>query len=64
MIQVTLVPVLRLGLERATSYKNTPSQCLADAIKSCAGSEMPARLLEAAKQARGGAWSPPASTKD
>ena len=39
--------------ERATSYEGIPSQRVADAIESCTGSVMPARLLEAAKQARG-----------
>ena len=39
--------------ERTTSYEDIPSQRVADAIKSCGGSEMPARLLETAKQACG-----------
>lgn len=39
--------------ERTTSYEGIPSQCVADAIGCCAGSAMPARPLEAAKQARG-----------
>ncbi|RHS39637.1 hypothetical protein [Collinsella sp. AF08-23] len=39
--------------ERTTSYEDIPSQRVADAIKSCGGSEMPARLLETTKQACG-----------
>ena len=39
--------------ERTTSYEGIPSQCVADAIECCAGSAMPARLLEAAKRACG-----------
>lgn len=39
--------------ERTTSYEDIPPQCVADAIECCAGSAMPARLLEAAKRARG-----------
>ena len=39
--------------ERTTSYEGIPSQRVADAIECCAGPAMPARLLEAAKQARG-----------
>lgn len=39
--------------ERTTSYEDIPSQRVADAIKSCGGSEMPVRLLETAKQACG-----------
>ena len=46
-------PVIAPKGERATSYEGIPSQRVADAIESCAGSVMPARLLEAAKQARG-----------
>lgn len=45
-------PVAAPKGERATSYKSIPSQRVADAIGSCIGSAMPARLLEAAKQAR------------
>lgn len=39
--------------KRTTSYEGIPSQCVADAIECCTGSAMPARLLEAVKQARG-----------
>lgn len=39
--------------ERTTSYEGIPSQCVADTTECCASSAMPARLLEAAKQARG-----------
>lgn len=39
--------------ERTTSYEGIPSQCVADAIECCTGSAMSARLLEAAKRARG-----------
>ena len=46
-------PVTAPKGERATSYEGIPSQRVADAIESCAGSVMPARLLEAAKRARG-----------
>lgn len=38
--------------ERTTSYEGVPSQRMADAIESCVGSVMSARLLEAAEQAR------------
>lgn len=46
-------PVTAPKGNRATSYEGTPSQRAADAIESCVGSVMTARLLEAAKQARG-----------
>ena len=46
-------PVAAPKGERATSYEGIPSQRVADAIESCASSVMLARLLEAAKQARG-----------
>lgn len=46
-------PVTAPKGERTTSYEGVPSQRVADAIESCASSVMPARLLEAAKQARG-----------
>ena len=46
-------PVTAPKGERTTSYEGIASQRVADAIESCAGSVMPARLLEAAKQARG-----------
>ena len=46
-------PVAALKGKRATSYEGIPSQRVADAVESCIGSVMPARLLEAAKQARG-----------
>lgn len=39
--------------ERTTRYEGIPSQRVADAIESCAGSVMPTRLLETAKKARG-----------
>ena len=46
-------PVAAPKGERTTSYEGIPSQRVADAIESCMDSVIPARLLEAAKQAHG-----------
>ena len=40
-------------VEPVSAPEGIPSQCVADAIECCAGSAMPARLLEAAKRACG-----------
>ena len=64
MLPSWVEPVTAPKGERTTSYENIPSQCVADAIKSRAGSEMPAGSSRPPSRRATRAWSPPASTKD
>lgn len=64
MLPSWVEPVTAPKGERTTSYENIPSQWVADAIKSRAGSEMPAGSSRPPSRRATRAWSPPASTKD